>query len=56
MENFATGGFGDMRGSFGKRAGRARANGDVRGFAGEFLSDGAAQAFAGCRDNRYTAT
>jgi hypothetical protein len=40
-----------LRGSFFKSACRARANGGVRAFAGEFFRDGTSQSFAGRRDD-----
>lgn len=56
MEDFAAGGLLDLRGGLSKRAWRAGTNGDMSAFAHEFLRDGPAQAFAGCRDDGHAAT
>jgi len=56
MEDFAAGGLLNLRGGLSKRAWRAGTNGNMSAFAHEFLRDGPAQAFAGCRDDGHAAT
>src|SRR5438876_403935 len=52
MENFAARGFAYVRSGLGKGRRSTSANGHVSAFAGEFFRDGAAQSFAGSRDDR----
>jgi hypothetical protein len=53
MERFAAGSSLDVHDRFFQGACRARANGDEGAFACEFFRDGAAQSFAGRRDDGY---